>query len=104
MNPRKLKPYFEGHQKKIRMNDVEQYRMGLYTYEAVSVAVSNMFRKKGQKPNNYREKPILQEYDEKIKSNQPLSEEEKKRQTELLFANLRIMQANFENNNKEKTT
>ena len=85
------------------MNDVEQFRMGVYTYEAVSVAVSNMFLKKGKKPNKYRDKPILQEYDEKIKEEQPLTEDEKIRQTEMLFTNLKIMQANFENNKKEKT-
>ena len=37
------------------------YLSGIYTYEAVSVALANGFRKKGSKPIEYRDKPILEQ-------------------------------------------
>ena len=101
LTPRRLKIYFDGHHKKLLMDDVKSYHIGVYAYEAVSTALGNAFRKKTQKAYTYREKPILLELEEKEKANLPLTEDEKKRQTELLFAKLGMMQANFVRTHKE---
>jgi len=66
---------------------------GQYTYEAVSTALSNAFRKKNTKPTPYRSKSILAEIEEK---NRPLTEEEKNKQIDNLFAMLAGMQERFE--------
>ena len=64
---------------------------GMYTFEAVSLALSNSFRKKGHKAQEYRKDPYLKEWKKK-----PLTEEEKIAATKKLFAQLEMMQRNFE--------
>lgn len=75
------------------MIDEYSYFQGIYTYEAVAKAVGNAFRGKGQKPVEYRDKPLLAEIEDK---NRPLSEEELQRQRELFVASLNMMKTNFE--------
>lgn len=80
--------------------------LGQYFMSALDSTVCNswVWRKKSEKPHNYIEKPILQKAEEKqakIKA-APLTEEEKKRKTEKLFMNLRLMGANFNLNHREK--
>lgn len=68
------------------MIDEISYFEGLYTYEAVAVAVSNAFRGKGQKPVEYRKKPYLYEN----------SEASLQKQREAFVAALETMKTNFE--------
>lgn len=75
------------------MIDEYAYFQGIYTYEAVAKAVGNAFRGKGQKPVEYRDKPLLAEIEDR---NRPLSEEELQRQRELFVASLNMMKTNFE--------
>lgn len=88
-----LRYYDEAYKIKRKMADELSYFSGLYTYEAVAIAVGNAFRGKGQKAVEYRKKPILEEIEE---ANRPLSEEELKRQRELFVAQLNVMKSNFE--------
>lgn len=104
MNPRIIKLLIKGHQEKIKEQDYLAWLFNQYTLSAVSVAVEHCLA--GQKARSkYIEKPIMQEIEEKQeqKSNKPLSEEEKKKQTERLFTSLRIMEANFNLNHKDGT-
>jgi hypothetical protein len=96
MNPRILEPILEGYKLKRKIIDENQWLMGGYVFEAVSIAIGNMAKKKGQKPNNYFEeikKPALQAINS---DNGELTEEEKQRRLDLLMAGLRVKQANFE--------
>jgi hypothetical protein len=68
------------------MRDEIAYFDGFYTYEAVEIAVWNAFRGKGQKPVEYRKKPILWEN----------SEESLEKQREAFVAALETMKTNFE--------
>ena len=96
MNPKILEPILEGYKLKRKIIDEDQWMLGGYIFEAVTIALGNMSKKKGQKPRNYFEeisKPALHIIHEK---NNELSEEEKQRKLDLLVAGLRVRQANFE--------
>ena len=82
----KLKFYDEGYKIKRKMIDEISYFDGLYTYEAVAIAISNAFRAKGQKPIEYRKKPILDEN----------SKASLQKQREAFVAALETMKTNFE--------
>ena len=56
-----LRVYDEAHKLRTQLQDEMLYLSGIYTYEAVSTALSNAFRKKGSKPIPYREHPIMEE-------------------------------------------
>lgn len=67
--------------------------LGGYVFDAVSLAIGNAFRKKNEKASMYFEvvnEPLLQRSNEN-----DATEEDKKKQTELLFKNLEIMAANY---------
>lgn len=94
-----LRVYDDAHRLKQRMDDEMNYLIGRYTYEAISVALSNAFRKKGAKAIHYREKPFLTELEEELKNKEHLAnltEEEKRKYTDDLFAMLGEMQEKFE--------
>ena len=96
MNPRILEPILEGYKLKRKIIDENQWLLGGYVFEAVSIALGNMAKKKGQKPDNYFEeikRPALQSINT---NNGELTEEEKQKRLDLLVAGLRIKQANFE--------
>ena len=100
MNPHIIKLLLKGHEEKIKEQDYMAWLQGQYTLSAVSVAVEHCLAGKKAK-SKYIEKPLMQEIQEKQEANKPLTEEEKKRQTEQLFLRLRIMGANFNlNHNK----
>lgn len=99
-SPADMKPYFKAHREELKEKDCLAWMSNQYTMSAVSVAVEHCIVGKKAK-SKYIEKPIMQEIEEKQQENKPLTEEEKKRQTEQLFLKLRIMGANF-NLNKEK--
>ena len=77
------------------MQDERDYFCGIYMYEAVSTALANAFRKKGNKAIQYREKSIMEEIDDNRKYTNP-TEEEKIEQTQILFDYLAEMQRKFE--------
>lgn len=102
LNPRKLKPILEGYRLKKKTIDEQQWMLGGYVFEAVSLAMGNAFRKKGQKPRGYfseLKQPFLKDIELKDENN--MTEEEKRIKTERLFTNLEIMAANY--NMKHKT-
>lgn len=99
MNPRIIKLLDKGHEEKIKEQDYLAWLFNKYTLSAVSVAVEHCLAGKEAK-SEYIKEPFLQDIEEKQKINEELTEKEKKKRTEKLFMNLRIMGANF-NLNKE---
>lgn len=104
MNPHIIKLLVKGHEEKIKEQDYLAWLCNQYTLSAVSVAVEHCLNGKKAKLK-YIEKPIMAEIEQKHRqeNNVPLTEEEKKRQTEQLFLKLRIMGANFNLNHKDST-
>lgn len=92
--PCEIVPYFKAAEKKRRMKDEEQYSMYIYFYNAINVALGNAFRGKGKKPLEPLKEPLMKTYEDEHRE---LTEEEKKAQVSLLFANLGQMQQRFEN-------
>lgn len=99
-SPKILRTYDLAHEEKIKEQDFFNWTLGKYFAEAISATVGNMFNKKGQKEHEYPKKPYLSEQNDS--SNANMSEEEKKRKTELFFARLQAMQTNFELNQIDK--
>lgn len=102
--PADLEPYAKAHKMEVVENDSIIHTVcGSYVLSAVSVAVEHCLAGRKAK-SKYIDKPIMQEIEQKQdhKSNVPLTEEEKKKQTEQLFMKLRIMGANFNLNHKER--
>lgn len=95
---RELHYFDEGYKIKRMMDDEKAYLDGYYTYEAVAIAVGNAFRGKGQKPMEYRKKPILQEIEE---NNHVLTEEEIQKQRDLFVESLKTMKTNFDLSKKK---
>ena len=93
MNPSSLEPYEKAVKLEEEKADTHMWILGSYIFEAVSIAISNAFRKKGQKPHSYREKPYLLEAKEK---NGEATHEEIVDKTKAVFNMLKIMQANYE--------
>lgn len=83
-----LKVYDDAHKLKMEMQDEMMYLSGLYTYEAVSVAIANAMRKKGSKPIEYRKEPILQSM------KQPTEEDIERKRKEFV-AKMGVLMANF---------
>lgn len=100
MNPHIIKLLLKGHEEKIKEQDYMAWLSNQYTLSAVSVAVEHCLAGKKAK-SKYIKKPLMQEIQEKQEANKPLTEEEKKRQTEQLFLRLRIMGANFNLNHSK---
>ena len=97
-SPKELLAYLEGWRLKRKMQDERDWMMGMYVRDAVGVVLQNAFAKKGQKKATYHDKPFMQQAEE-IKKNttgEGLTEQEKQRATDFLFASLSIMQSNFE--------
>lgn len=76
---------------------------GNYGRQAVYTAVEHCLAGKKAK-SKYVEKPVFSQIEEKTKENSPMTEEEKKKQTEALFMKLRIMGANFNLNHSKDST
>lgn len=96
LNPRKIKVIAEGYKLKSQVLDEQQWFLGKYIFDAVSLAVSNNFRKKGTKPKEYFkevDQPITKRIQDTPDEN-GLTEHEKKQKTEQLFKKLEIMAAN----------
>lgn len=93
--PKELWVYDDAFKMTKREEEIRDYYLSVYMFEAVSIAVGNAFRGKGKKATEWRKYPIQEEIRE---SRGELTVEEKKARTNVLFANLRMMQANFERN------
>lgn len=96
LNPRTLNVITEGYKLQRKVHDEEQWLLGGYVFNAVSIAMANAFRKKNVKAKSYFEeveKPFLSGISSK---NGEMSEEEIQRKRDLLMAQLRIKQSNFE--------
>lgn len=96
-NPRKDKYYFEAYRLKRKCDDEIAHRQGFYTYMAVATALSNAFRKKGDKPSEYMKEPITAMSEEEC-----ITEKQKINATNSFFNHLKLMQANFELSKKSE--
>lgn len=92
-----LRDYDEIFHQRRLLEDERDYMCGIYTFQAVSTAISNAFRDKGAKPYEYRDKSIMAEIEEQRRLMNP-TEEEKKKQLDLLRKQLFGMQERFEKN------
>lgn len=95
LTPRKLNVILDGYKLKRKTEDEKHWILGGYVFEAVSLAMGNAFRKKNQKPKSYFEildKPFFTN----INNVDGMSEEEIQKKRELLMAQLRTKQSNFE--------
>lgn len=95
LNPRKINVILAGYKLKRQVKDEEMWMLGGYVFDAISIALGNAFRKKGQKAQEYFaviDNPILKRQSKE--SADGISEKEKIQKTELLFKNLEIMAAN----------
>lgn len=73
------------------MRDEESWVSGIYTYKAVSVALENALKRRGQKATEYVQEPFLKNWKAK-----GLSEQEKIAGTKQVFATLEMLKTNFE--------
>lgn len=96
LNPRKLNVIINGYRLKREIEDEQDWLLGGYVFQAVSVAMSNAFKKKNQKAQSYFE--ILDRQFLKHDNKKEMTEEEKQKRLDLLIAGLRIKQTNFELN------
>ena len=99
MNPALLEPYGKAEKIREQKEDTRRWMMGCYVFEALSVALSNVFRKRGQKARQFRDKPYMTEVTETKKE---LGKKEIVEKTETLFKMLQIRQANYELEQKYK--
>ena len=96
LNPTKLKPFQTAFENKRKLRDEENWLIwGTYGMSALSVVLASAFSKNSQA--KYVEKPMYQQVRENTGE---LTEEEKKRQTEQIFAQLQIMATNYNLNHK----
>ena len=100
--PKELESYDKAHEKEIKRQDYLQHLWwGTYGISALSFAVEHcIFGKKAK--SKFIEKPIFSEIQEKAREDIPLTEEEKRKKTEELFMQLRIMGMNHKRNHKTK--
>lgn len=95
LTPRKLNVILDGYKLRRKTEDEKNWILGGYIFEAVSLAMGNAFRKKNQKPKSYFEildKPFFTN----INNVDGMPEEEIQKKRELLMAQLRTKQSNFE--------
>lgn len=96
LNPTKLKPFYTAFENKRKLRDEENWiTWGTYAMSALSVVMANAFSKNSQA--KFIEKPVSQQVRENAGE---LTEDEKQKQIELLFMQLRLMEANHKLNHK----
>lgn len=97
--PNDLECYVTAQKMRDEHEDIMQWRLGQYIEIAVATAVEHNLGGKKAK-SKYLEKPMSQ----MAKENEPkkLTDAEKKKQVDLLFASLKVMQHNFEVEKKRK--
>ena len=87
LNPHKVDLRIKAYKKMQEQKDYEMWTMGAYVLNAFSTVLSNFLGKKAE----YMKEPL-----HKQNQTQELTQKEKDKQIELLFANLNIMKSNFE--------
>lgn len=102
LTPKKIKTFEKADEIKTKRRDEENWFLGKYVESAIISTVCNayLWRGKNTKPYEYVKTPFLQRAEREKINNKPLTEEEKKEQTEMLFTRLQIMGANFNLNHK----
>ena len=98
--PYDLEPYVAAHTLRLEREDHNNYNLGMYILSAVGTVIGQAF---GNKKASYIEKPFTDMAKEQEKLNN-LTEEDKKRYAELLFAQLGSMQHSFEREKKNTKT
>lgn len=99
--PKELEPYDEAHNLKLIEEDYLSHMWwGTYGLSALGYAISHCFSKNSTA--KYIEKPIMSDYVNQKTVEKELTEEEKRRKTEQLFMQLKIMGANHKRNQKTK--
>lgn len=89
--------HFEGYKKSQQLKDQLMWMQGHYFRMAIASTVGNMFSDKKADKIEYPDKPFTSKHSS---STEEMSEEEKMRETEKLFATLEIMKRNFELDHK----
>lgn len=77
----------------------EMYAEAEYSFMAYSASLSNLFRKKGQKPLSFRD---IVEKPKQSNKEKPLTEESIKKQREAFVTMFMVKKDNFELANREK--
>lgn len=95
MTPKELDPYYKAYILKQKADDRGRWEQGLYNHVAVAVAIDKTFNGK-KATSKYPEKPFHQMEDNSS------SQDEALKKAKLLFANLGIMQSNFNLAKKKK--
>ena len=99
-----MQPYSDAHKVEVEEKERFAWLNGAYVRSAIMSSIGNAFIKKGQKPNEYPDSPVMSgdskpEYDEN--GEMILTEEEKRKWRERLLMGLRIKQHNFETTKNE---
>lgn len=104
LNPKKLQAFNEAHKLQIEEIDAMVHSwVGAYGISAITTSIAKCFSKNSKA--EYIEKPIMADLttEETKVRNAPLTEEEKRKQTEQLFMRLKIMGSNHKRNHKDST-
>ena len=83
--------YRKAHKHRLEMRNQEMWLQGVYIFNAVSVAISNMHLGKGKPPNKYMDKPL--------EIFPPTAEEQERRaqaKRQEIVARLNAIKANFD--------
>lgn len=96
--PNDLQCYVDAEELNRKRRDAEAWQMGIYTMNAVSVALSKALGGRKSKAK-YLEEPMLMKVQNQI-DEENATEEEKKQERDKLLMKLQLMQTTF-NANKE---
>lgn len=100
MTPYVYSLYVNAYNERLqRESDIIEYTAwlnGVFTANAIMSTVGNSqwFKDKKTKAHKYPDNPLAEKQKQVYEAN--MSEEEKKKQTELLFAKLNVMKTNFD--------
>lgn len=94
-----IEPYYKAEKLRCEKTDNFMWLMGSYVFEAISIALSNAFRKKGTQAKQFLDKPYSAIAREERGE---MTQEEIVNKTEILFQMLTIKQKNFELEKKLK--
>lgn len=90
--------YQEKRKEEAKMVEFTGWIYGIYTSNAIMSTIGNSswFKDKHTKAHEYPDNPLEKVNRDKQLYSDDLTEEEKKRETELLFAKLNVMKVNFD--------
>ena len=93
-----LKFYARAHKLAVEQKSQEMWLQGLYNYDAVSKAIHNNFRNRGEKSQDYMDKPIRITERNKLEK-----EEESKEILNKVTSQLNAMTRKFEKHHEQKS-